>query len=145
MKNVRFIGLDVHAETIAVAVAEPCGEVRRLGTILNRSESVRRLIGKLGKREQLRVSYEAGPTGYVLYWQLSELGVHCEMVAPTGDRLRVRAHTAHAGVQARRLRGSDRSHGLGTGTTGQRLGWHTVQENPRALLCDRPSRPDPRL
>jgi hypothetical protein len=36
MKNVRFIGLDVHAETIAVAVAEPGGEVRRLGTIPNR-------------------------------------------------------------------------------------------------------------
>ena len=27
MSNVRFIGLDVHAETIAVAVAEPNGEV----------------------------------------------------------------------------------------------------------------------
>ena len=35
MKNVRFIGLDVHAETIAVAVAEPGGEVRSLGTIPN--------------------------------------------------------------------------------------------------------------
>jgi len=54
-------------------------------------------------------------------------------------------HTpAHPGVQARRLRGSDRSDELGTGTNGQRLGWHTVQENPRSLLCDQPSRPDPR-
>ena len=41
MSNVRFIGLDVHAETIAVAVAEPNGEVRSLGTIPNRPESVR--------------------------------------------------------------------------------------------------------
>ncbi len=32
MKNVRFVGLDVHAETIAVAVAEPDGEVRSLGS-----------------------------------------------------------------------------------------------------------------
>ena len=31
MSNVRFVGLDVHAETIAVAVAEPDGEVRSLG------------------------------------------------------------------------------------------------------------------
>jgi transposase len=83
MKNVRFIGLDVHAETIAVAVAEPGGEVRSLGTIPNRPECVGRLIRKLGKPEQLRVCYEAGPTGYVLYWQLSELGVKCEVVAPT--------------------------------------------------------------
>jgi hypothetical protein len=51
MKNVRFIGLDVHAETIAVAVAEPGGEVRSLGTIPNRAESVGRSIRKLGKAQ----------------------------------------------------------------------------------------------
>jgi transposase len=94
MRNVRFVGLDVHAETIAVAVAEGGGEVRSLGVIPNRSESIGRLIRKLGKPEQLRVCYEAGPTGYVLYWQLSELGVKCEVVAPTlvpvkaGDRVK---------------------------------------------------------
>ena len=94
MKNVRFVGLDVHAETIAVAVAESGGEARSLGVIPNRAESVGRLIRKLGKAEQLRVCYEAGPTGYVLYWQLSELGVKCEVVAPTlvpvkaGDRVK---------------------------------------------------------
>jgi len=94
MKNVRFIGLDVHAETIAVTVAEPGGEVRSLGTIPNRAESVARLVRKLGRAEQLRVCYEAGPTGYVLSWQLSELGVKCEVIAPTlvpeksGDRVK---------------------------------------------------------
>lgn len=94
MKNVRFLGLDVHAETIAVAVAEPGGEVRSIGVIPNRPESVRRLMGKLGKPGQLRVCYEAGPTGYVLYWQLTQLGIHCDVVAPTlvpvkaGDRVK---------------------------------------------------------
>jgi hypothetical protein len=112
--------LDVHAETIAVAIAEPVrscienilqdgiegfftgqrwnlrvyGEVRSLGTIPNRTESVRKLIKKLGPAEKLRVCYEAGPTGYVTYWQLAELGVKCEVVAPTlvpvkaGDRVK---------------------------------------------------------
>ena len=70
MKNVRFIGLDVHAQTIAVAVAEPGGDVRSLGTIANRVESVRKLIRKLGSPGHLRACYEAGPTGYALYWQL---------------------------------------------------------------------------
>jgi transposase len=74
MRNVRFGGLDVHAETIAVAIAEPRGEVRSLGVIPNRRESVRRLIGKLGKPEQLRVCYEAGTTGYVLYWLAERAG-----------------------------------------------------------------------
>src|SRR5258706_2602976 len=94
MKKIRFIGLDVHAETIAIAVGEPDGEVRSLGIIPNREESVRRLVRKLGPAEQLRACYEAGPTGYVLYWQLTALGVSCDVVAPTlvpvksGDRVK---------------------------------------------------------
>jgi transposase len=94
MSNVRFIGLDVHAETIAVAVAEPGGEVRSLGIIPNRPESVRKLMKRLRPTAHLRVCYEAGPTGYVLYWQLTALGVKCEVVAPTlvpvkaGDRVK---------------------------------------------------------
>src|ERR1700747_1034449 len=82
-EKVRFLGLDVHAETIAVAVAEPDGSLRSLGTIANRGESVRKLVKKLGDVEHLRACYEAGPTGYVLYWQLAELGVECAVVAPT--------------------------------------------------------------
>jgi transposase len=93
-EKVRFLGLDVHAETIAVAVAELDGEVHSLGVIANRAEAVRKLIKKLGAAEQLRACYEAGPTGYVLYWQLTELGVECAVVAPTlvpskaGDRVK---------------------------------------------------------
>lgn len=94
MGKVRFIGLDVHAETIAVAVAEPAGEVRSLGVIPNRSDAIRRLMKRLGPPASLRVCYEAGPTGYVVYWQLTALGVRCEVVAPTlvpvkaGDRVK---------------------------------------------------------
>jgi hypothetical protein len=47
-EKLRCLGLDVHAETIAVAVAEPDGEVRSLGTIPNRTESIRKMIRKLG-------------------------------------------------------------------------------------------------
>jgi transposase len=83
MSKLRFLGLDVHADTIAVAVAERNGEVRSLGTIPNRLESVRKLIHKLGSPEHLRACYEAGPTGYALYWQLSGLGVDCQVIAPT--------------------------------------------------------------
>ena len=66
----------------------------RSASIPNRPEAVRRLVRKLGPPEQLRVCYEAGPTGYVLYWQLIGLGVHCDVVAPSlvpvkaGDRVK---------------------------------------------------------
>ena len=83
MSKIRFVGLDVHAETIAVAVAESGEEVRWLGIIPNREDSIRRLVKKLGPAEQLRACYEAGPTGYVVYWQLTQLSVKCEVVAPT--------------------------------------------------------------
>jgi transposase len=55
-KNTRFVGMDVHAETIAVAVAEGRERVARsLGTIANRPEAVRRLLGKLGDPAKLKV------------------------------------------------------------------------------------------
>jgi len=94
MSKLRFVGLDVHAETIAVAVAEAGGEVRAIGVIPNRLESIRKLVNKLGPVQHLKACYEAGPTGYVLYWQLTQLGVACEVIAPTlvptkaGDRVK---------------------------------------------------------
>ena len=83
-KATRFLGLDVHAQTIVAAIAEDGrdGEVRPLGMITNEPGAVRGLIKRLGAKG-LRACYEAGPTGYTLYWQLVELGVECEVIAPT--------------------------------------------------------------
>ena len=94
MKRIKFVGLDVHAETIAVALAEQAGEIRSLGVIPNREDSVRKLVKKLGPVEDLQFCYEAGPTGYALYWQLTRMGAQCDVVAPTlvpvkaGDRVK---------------------------------------------------------
>jgi transposase len=93
-KTTRFVGMDVHAETIAVAVAEGRDQAHSLGTIANRPEAIRRLLGKLGDPAKLKVCYEAGPTGYALYWELTRLGVQCDVIAPsliptkTGDRVK---------------------------------------------------------
>jgi transposase len=94
MSRIKFVGLDVHADTIAAAAAEQEGEARSLGIIPNREESIRKLVRKLGPMEHLRFCYEAGPTGYALYWQLTQMGAKCEVVAPTlvpvkaGDRVK---------------------------------------------------------
>ena len=109
MSKLRFVGLDVHAETIAVAVAELAGEIRSLGVIPNRLESVRKLIQKLGPVQNLRACYEAGPTGYVLYWQLTQMGVACEVIAPSliptkaGDRVKTDRRDAEKLVRCYRV------------------------------------------
>jgi transposase len=95
-KNTRYVGLDVHKDTISVAVAEPgrAGEVRYHGVIANNEPAIRKLVKKLGPAEELRCCYEAGPCGYVLYWLLTKLGVDCMVVAPSliperaGDRVK---------------------------------------------------------
>ena len=80
----RYLGLDVHRDTIAVAVAEEDGPPASYGTIANDPAAVRKLVARLGGPDaQLRVAYEAGPTGYALYRQLSALGIDCLVVAPS--------------------------------------------------------------
>jgi transposase len=64
---IKYVGLDVHKEKIAVAIAEEGrGEPRYWGVIPHKVEDIKKLVRKLGNPEMLRVCYEAGPTGYGL-------------------------------------------------------------------------------
>jgi transposase len=91
----RYVGLDVHAATIAVALAEPDGQVHAYGTIANTPVAVRTLMKRLAHAGQpLAVCYEAGPMGYGLYRQLHAMHIHCDVIAPSliptapGDRIK---------------------------------------------------------
>jgi transposase len=82
----RFIGLDVHKATIAVAIAEDGrrGEIRHYGTIRHRPEAIAKLIKRLAvKGTALHFCCEAGPCGYGLHRQIIEAGHTCIVVAPS--------------------------------------------------------------
>jgi hypothetical protein len=73
-KSMRYVGMDVHAETIAIAMVDEDGAERDVEAIPNRPEAIRKCLKRLGPPDELRCCYEAGPTGYVLYWQLAQMG-----------------------------------------------------------------------
>ncbi len=96
-QSIIYVGLDVHKDTIAVALAEAGlrGEVREHGKIPNTPTALKALTVKLaGRRRELRFCYEAGPCGYGIQRQLSALGHPCAVVAPSliprkpGDRIK---------------------------------------------------------
>lgn len=93
---IKYIGLDVHKETIAVSVApSSTGEVRYWGEIANTPAALDKLVRQLNKDgATLSFCYEAGPCGYELYRYLTDLGWVCVVVAPSlipkkaGDRVK---------------------------------------------------------
>lgn len=91
----RFVGLDVHKDTIAIAVAEAGREAARaLGVIAHDVPTLLKRLSRLGPVEMLQVAYEAGPTGYGLQRRLAAAGIACVVVAPSrtprrsGDRVK---------------------------------------------------------
>jgi transposase len=90
MKQTYYIGLDTHKDTIAIAHA--CGEIREnaiyhgtcAGSLPAAENALRKLAKKLGVEfRDLKVCYEAGPTGFVLARRLIKLGLECVLMSPS--------------------------------------------------------------
>jgi transposase len=97
LDRITYIGLDVHKDTVVVALAESGirGEVREYGRIANTAAALDRLMRKLGDGGvRLRFCYEAGPCGYGIQRHVSAHGHECVVVAPSlipkraGDRVK---------------------------------------------------------
>lgn len=93
--SIRYVGLDVHADSITVAVAEEGrSDAQHLGRFPNDLTRLLRTLDRLGPRSSLRCAYEAGPTGYGLQRALAEAKIDCVVIAPSkvprgsGDRVK---------------------------------------------------------
>jgi transposase len=97
MAECIFVGLDVHKNSIDVAIAEGGRheEVRHYGKVGGDLTALDKVIRRLQSRGvTLQVVYEAGPCGYQIYRHLSRRGIECVVVAPSmipkrsGDRVK---------------------------------------------------------
>ncbi len=109
----RFVGLDVHKDSIAVAHAGGDAAAPVLvGEIGSRQADIDPLLRRLhGKAATLQIADEAGPSGDGLYRYLTAKGVTCQVVAPSliprkpGDK--VKTDRRDAVTLARLLRSGD--------------------------------------
>jgi len=115
INNTIFVGLDVHKDSITVAMAKSGRQdVETVGVISNDSISVRRMVKRLEEKgRELSFCYEAGPCGYGLYRQIASMGHSCRVAASSlvpqrpGDK--VKNDRRDARKLARHLRNGDLS------------------------------------
>lgn len=90
-----FVGLDVHKDTIAVAIAESGrAPARLIGSIGHEVGKLIKLLARYGEPGAVQGVYEAGPTGYGLQRALARRGYQAQVIAPSlipkraGDRVK---------------------------------------------------------
>lgn len=77
-----FVGLDVHKESIAVAVATTGRAAPRfVGTCGANLAQLLKVLSHLGSAANTLVAYEAGPSGFALARELMRQGWRCQVIA----------------------------------------------------------------
>lgn len=87
-----YVGLDVHKDSIAIAIAEAGRSAPRfVGTTPPDLATLCKALTRCAKRGNTLVVYEAGPCGYGWARHLNAHGWHCEVISP--------AHIARRGAE----------------------------------------------
>jgi len=94
MTSITHLGLDVHKDSISIAMLPADGGPAVQWRITHTPQAVTRLIRKLRAAGPVQCVYEAGPTGYALQRRLTAAGIDCMIAAPSliparaGDRIK---------------------------------------------------------
>src|SRR5882724_5241924 len=84
-----YVGLDIHKDSIAVAVAEAGRAAPRfVGTTPPQLAALCKALTRSAKRSTTLVVYEAGPCGYGWARHLSAQGWQCEVISLPTSRAR---------------------------------------------------------
>ena len=86
MNSVKFIGMDVHKNSITIAIAEEGSRdsARIYGTLNNDLNALDKFCRKMvSTASELHFVYEAGPCGYGIHRYLSGKGFDCMVTAPS--------------------------------------------------------------
>ena len=108
----RYVGLDVHADSITIAVADEGRDAAQaLGAVPNDFTSLTKILRRLGPSASVLCCYEAGPTGFGLARQLTAAGWACSVIAPAlvpkKQGCRVKTNRRDAAKLAHFLRSGD--------------------------------------
>ena len=93
-KHSTYVAVDDSKRTLVVGILRPGAQEPELRSIPNEPRHLRRLCERLQREGPVLACYEAGPSGYDLYRQLTALGVACQVIAPAltprkpGDRVK---------------------------------------------------------
>ncbi len=101
MSRILYCGMDVHKDTVMVAVLpEGAKEPTKVVQLMHSERKLKRWFGSLAQDGEIRACYEASGARYVLQRQMSEWGHACEIIAPSliprrpGDRCKHDRHDA---------------------------------------------------
>ncbi|MEG0276295.1 MAG: IS110 family transposase [Coprobacillus sp.] len=89
MKSIIYIGMDVHKKTYSLcAIYGNTGEILGETKIEADVKLVEKFITNAKKKVdvlnvEIKAGYEAGCLGYSLYWELTQKGISCDILAPT--------------------------------------------------------------
>lgn len=107
MSKILYCGMDVHKDSVMVAVLEEgADEPSRVVRVANQERPLRRLLSRVAEQGQIRACYEASGAGYALHRQMQRWGFACEIIAPSlvpkrpGER---RKHDRHDAIELARM------------------------------------------